>query len=260
MNIEKIDFNKLFIEQKQNASSKIKTDKVWDKKAPHMQKRVKNSIYNKQFIEYMNTNDCSSILDIGCGTGNISLNLNKEFKNIYALDYSSEMLKIYLQNASDKNIANVITYMKSWSDDFKDIPKCDIVVASRSMQGLKDMEKYLLKLDAYANKRVYLTFKTKMSFFDEKLFEALDIKKEPDPDYIYLLNILYKHGIYASLNFIEAEDNRSNNSYEKFKKNIEWELGKLDKEQEKKLDEYYKKNIQDKKAKNLKWALISWEK
>ncbi len=260
MNINKIDFNKLFYEQKSLVKSKNKTSKIWDKKAPYMQKRVKNSIYNKQLINHIKTKGCKTFLDIGCGTGNISLNLNKKFKNIYALDYSLEMLKIYLQNAKDKKIKNINTYIMDWSDDFKEVPPCDIVLASRSMQSLIDIEKYLLKLDSYSKKYVYLTFKTKMSFHDKRLLKALDIKKHPEPDYIYLLNILYKHEIYAELNFIEAENNRQNQNYEAYKKSIQWELGLLNEKQKENLKKYYKKHIENKKAPNVKWALLSWEK
>lgn len=260
MNIKNINFNKLYIEQKRKSFYKAKSNNSWDKKALYMQKKVKNSIYNKQFIKHINTKNCNTILDIGCGTGNISLNIKKKFKKIYALDYSSQMLKIYLQNAKNKNISNINTYLKSWDEEFKDVPKCDIVIASRAMQGLDDIEKYLLKIDSFTKKRAYVTYKTNKSFFDKKLYKVLDIKKEPSPDYIYILNILYNLDINANLNFIEAENNKNTQSFEKYKESIEWELGKLNKTQEKNLKKYYEKEIKDIKAQNVKWALISWEK
>lgn len=50
-------------------------------------------------------NDSFSILDLGCGTGNLTKLLRETYPNatIYALDYSSAMLK----KAREKNIANV---------------------------------------------------------------------------------------------------------------------------------------------------------
>lgn len=261
MNINKIDFVKLFKEQKELSSQIQKSSELWDKKASYMDKRVKKSIYNDAFLSKIDLTDCQSMLDFGCGTGNISIPLAHKLKEIYAIDYSVGMLEKYLANAKEKKLENVIYYEKSWDDNWEHIPKCDIVLASRSINGISNIKDILLKLDSFAKKRVYLTYKTYFGFFDTKLYEALKRVKAPAPDYIYLVNILYSLGIYAKVDFIPVETkNQKNTTFDKFKDMVLWELGELNKDELTKLQIYFKSEIEGKEDKYAHWALISWDK
>ena len=47
------------------------------------------------------------ILDVGCGTGSLALELSRCVSEVHAIDLSREMIKIANQKAADENIGNV---------------------------------------------------------------------------------------------------------------------------------------------------------
>ena len=204
MKFDDIDFNELYVKQKEASTFKIKSQDAWDKKALSMNKKVHNSIYNDEFLSIINTKRCESLLDVGCGVGNLSLKLAKKIKEVNSLDYSTGMLDILKQNAKNETIENIKTINKSWYDSWEKVPKCDIVIASRSMEVV-DMKEALKKLDSQAKKRVYLSYKVGGSFLSDDILNAMQRDVIKKPDYIYVVNILYSMGINASVNFVRSE-------------------------------------------------------
>ncbi len=259
LNILDIDFNTLYKKQKQSSDFKPKTKEEWDAKAEDLNKRIHQSIYNEQFLSAVNTSGCETLLDIGCGPGNLAIRFAKKLSQIYALDYSSEMLKCLNQNCISKKIDNITTHQLSWDDDWSNLPRTDIVIASRSME-VADMKVALEKLNNQAKKRVYLTYKTGGSFLDIDMLKLIGKTVTPKPDYIYIVNILYSLGINAKVGFLESENNDSNiNSYEDLLRRVEWSIGTLDENQKRLLEEYFNAGNRPKANKN-DWALIYWEK
>src|SRR5574344_1989265 len=157
-NLEKIDISKLYKKQIKNSTFKSKSSKDWDKKAQFFNQNAFASSYTKDFIDKIDLSDCETLLDVGSGPATISLALANNLKTVYALDYSSYMLDLAKENAKEQNIENLVTIHKSWYDNWEDVPKADIVVASRSME-VKNIKKALKKLNEKANKRVYITTK-----------------------------------------------------------------------------------------------------
>lgn len=262
MNYDDIDFNTLYIKQKEKSTFKMKSKEAWDKKASSMNKKVHNSIYNNEFLALINIKECKSLLDVGCGVGNLSLKLAKNLDEVNSLDYSPVMLDILKQNANTQNINNINTINKSWYDSWEEVPKCDIVIASRSME-VKDMKEALIKLNSYAKKRVYISYKVGGSFLSNDILNAMKREIIKKPDYIYLVNILYSIGINASVNFIRSEGRSTvYTSQEDFIQSVSWSIGEITDIEETRLRIYYDKNIKDKKNSidYVKWAVISWEK
>lgn len=204
MRFEDIDFNKLYIEQKEASTFKQKSKEAWDIKADSMNKRVHKSIYNEQFLKLLNLEKIDTLLDIGCGVGNISLKLAPKLSKVYCLDYSTKMLELLNENAKKQNINNITTINKSWYDSWDDISNADLVIASRSME-VKNMKEALEKLNNKANKKVVISYKVGGSFVSDEILDVLQKDIIKKPDYIYVLNILYNMGINASLNFVQSE-------------------------------------------------------
>ncbi|MAC84498.1 MAG: SAM-dependent methyltransferase [Arcobacter sp.] len=262
MKYEDIDFNKLYVEQKQLTSFKAKGKDAWDEKAPFMNKKVHQSIYNEQFLSLLDLNDINSVLDVGCGVGNLSLRLAKSIKEVNSLDYSSVMLEILQENAKQRDIKNINIINKSWYDSWDEVPFADLVIASRSME-VKNMKEALLKLNEKANKKVALTYKKGGSFVSEEILEVLQREIIRKPDYIYLVNILYSLGINASVNFIQSEGRSTiYTSKEKFIESVSWSIDGLSSDEITRLEKYY--DSLDKSKKEEKdfayWAVISWDK
>jgi len=93
MNFEDIDFNKLYVEQKAKTTFKAKNSDDWDKKAFSMNQRVHNSIYNEQFLKLLDLKNIDSLLDVGCGVGNLSLKLALNLSKVYSLVYSKKNVR-----------------------------------------------------------------------------------------------------------------------------------------------------------------------
>lgn len=262
MSIEDIDFNKLYKEQKKKTSFKAKNCEAWNKKAYKMNKSIHNSVYNKELLDLIDLKDCESLLDVGCGVGNLSLVLAKKLKKVFSLDFSSKMLEFLNENAKALNLNNIETFNSSWYDDWKDIPKADLVIASRSME-VKDMQVALVKLNNQANRKVVLSYKVGGSFVSDEVLQFIKKTVNKKPDYIYILNILYNMGIHASLNFVRSEGRNSKySSYEDFEQSVVWSLGELNSKELILLKAYYENKVVNKKEKDefVKWAVISWDK
>ena len=262
MNYKDIDFNELYVKQKELTSFKAKGKEAWDEKAPSMNKRVHKSIYNEQFLKLLDLEDISSVLDVGCGVGNLSLLLAKKLKDVYSLDYSPVMLNILEENAKEQNIENINTINKSWYDSWDEVPSADLVIASRSME-VKNMKEALQKLNEKANKKVAITYKKGGSFVSEEILEVLQRDIIRKPDYIYVVNILYSMGINASVNFIQSEGRSTIYiSKEKFIQSISWSIDGLSSDEVKRLENYYDTlDIKKKQEKDYAyWAVISWDK
>jgi len=262
MEFEDIDFNELYVQQKQKTTFKSKGVEQWNKKAYSMNERVHKSIYNDGFFNSMNFDNCETVLDVGCGVGNLSLKIAPKVKHLYALDFSPMMLEQVKKNASKNDIFNISTINKSWYDSWEDLENVDIVIASRSME-VKDMQNALEKLNNKANKRVYLSYKVGGSFLDENILKTIKKKTVKKPDYIYLLNILYQMGINASIQFLNSEGRTSMyTDVESFIKSVSWSLGELSAEETHGLENYFEHLSDEDKKQNefVRWALISWEK
>lgn len=261
-NFEDIDFNKLYVKQKEKSTFKAKVKESWDKKAPSMNEKVHKSIYNEQFLNLLNLDGISTLLDVGCGVGNLSLRLASKLSQVYSLDYSAKMLEILEQNAKEQNILNIKTINKSWYDLWDEVPNADLVIASRSME-VKDMKEALIKLNDKANKKVALSYKVGGSFVSNEILEVLKRNIIKKPDYIYLVNILYSMGIRANVNFVQSEGRGTiYNSKEKFIESVSWSIGDLSAKEINSLENYYD-NLDTSKRINeefVYWAIISWDK
>jgi len=262
MKYEDIDFNELYVKQKELTSFKAKGKEAWDEKAPHMNKRVHKSIYNEQFLNLLDLEGISSLLDVGCGVGNLSLKLANTLDEVYSLDYSSGMLEILNQNAKEQNLDNIKTINKSWYDSWEDVPSADLVIASRSME-VKNMKEALLKLNEKANKKVVISYKKGGSFVSEEILDVLQRDIVRKPDYIYIVNILYTLGINASVNFVQSEGRGTiYTSKEKFIQSVSWSIDGLSSEEIQRLDDYYESLDLSQKQESdyVYWAIISWDK
>ncbi|WP_234411941.1 class I SAM-dependent methyltransferase [Campylobacter concisus] len=95
-----------------------------------------------------------SVLDVGCGPARLSVPLAKLAKSVSALDPFAKMLEYAKKNAKEAGAKNINFIQKDWSDEqsLKDLPKHDIVLASRSV-GLFDIK----KLCKFAKKYVVMT-------------------------------------------------------------------------------------------------------
>lgn len=94
-----------------------------------------------------------TVLDIGAGSGRLSLPIAQRVRSVTALDNSRPLLDRLERRARESGQTNIVTLERDWDeiDPRKDLPRHDVVIASR-YTGEKD----LLKLNDAANELVYL--------------------------------------------------------------------------------------------------------
>jgi ubiquinone/menaquinone biosynthesis C-methylase UbiE len=91
-------------------STMSETQLFWDKIAPKYDNETKsyrelNEIMYKKIHQY--SNKMFNVLDCGCGTGTITIEIAKCVKTVTAMDISNEMLKIVKAKAEKSEIENI---------------------------------------------------------------------------------------------------------------------------------------------------------
>ncbi|MCW4011022.1 MAG: class I SAM-dependent methyltransferase [Candidatus Bathyarchaeota archaeon] len=172
----------------------------WDKCAsgfnqnvPYMGDLTKNQLHR------LKLKPADTVLDVGAGTGRITIPVAKRVKQVTALEPSKNMLDLLKENAEKENVTN-ITYLNRPLEALSvdSVGVHDVVIASFSL-FMVDIEKELAKMDTLAKKRVYL-FLSASQWMDQELQNIVYGDSIPaSPDYIYIYNILHDLGILANV-------------------------------------------------------------
>ncbi len=96
--------------------------------------RAETEILIDTVVEDVSSKEEVTILDIGCGSGNISIALAAKIKNckMIGIDISSEAIKLSNENAELNNLAGKIKFyqMDILTDNILDLPKANIIVSN----------------------------------------------------------------------------------------------------------------------------------
>lgn len=259
MSLRAIDFGQLYRQHMARAGGRQKSPSDWDARATSMSEGVFDGPYVRGFVDRLDLTDCGTLLDVGCGPGTIGLTVADRLSHVYGLDYSEKMLDALVANARARGLTNVTPIRRAWEDPWNDVPVCDIAVASRSTQ-VADLEAALLKLDAHARRRVYLTHQVGGRFLDPVIYRVLGRDDEPLPDYVYVLAILHQHGIQPRLDYLEGDNRlRHCQDVDDFIRKVEWSVGALSAPERERLRAFYLQREGRVGAGRMRWAFISWE-
>lgn len=195
--LDDIDFGALYRREKQASTRPRKTARDWDTRAPAFAGKPLPSPYTQAFIERVVLEGCDSVLDVGCGAGDISLQLAPQLTQVIGLDFSPAMLALFKENAAALKVTQATAMLRAWEDSWATVPVCDVVIASRSTL-VDDMEAALMKLHQHARRRVYLSYPARGFFRTSNNDRAA-------PDYLYIVNILRSQGLFPRLDYIDAE-------------------------------------------------------
>ncbi|MCL2021181.1 MAG: class I SAM-dependent methyltransferase [Betaproteobacteria bacterium] len=259
MTIAAIDFCRLYSDH-MTAAGRAKPSSAWDKRVPDIKRKEKKGRYAGEFISRMDLTDARTLLDVGCGTGAISLPLAARLERVIGLDYSQGMLDEFKASIAEQGITNADALHLAWEDDWSEVPECDIVVASRSTM-VQDIGAALAKLDAKAKKRVYLTHLVDGRFIDPRIFDAIGRKPLPMPDYIYVLNILHSRNIHPRLDYIDGEGPLTGiTEFDELLQRTTWAIGELDTNERARLQAWFEEVMENGGLNTIiRWAFISWD-
>lgn len=265
MIIDEIDFNAMYREHLQRANRSHKTAVHWDNRAEEMAQVCANpnDPYLQQFIAMMDFTDAESLLDMGCGPGSICVAVADKFKQVYGLDYSTKMLAVCRRRAQQMGVNNITLIQHAWEDDWSNIPRCDITVASRSTL-VGDLKQAMYQLNQHARLRVYTTHTIAPTFIDPAIIRAIGREVVTLPNYQYAINVLAQLGINPKVDYINSPNSHQQAiDYDRFEHSVSWSLGALTELEKQRLQQYYAQHKQQGKpisAGNHGWAMVYWDK
>ena len=247
-----------------------KVNKDWDKAAPGFYRRTRKDDYQDALFDMLILDEDDVVLDVGGGEGSVTIPIAKRVKKVIGLDSSPKMLKYLEKRAADNNIDNIETILKPIEEiSYDEIGDVDVVVCSRSLNGIMPIGNVLSELNKIANKYVFITIFGPENKKIEKDFDReLGIKTEDFPDYNYFFNILFNIGIYANVERFDLNNYREYDSIEDAMDNGKFRLDLYSDEEKIKLKDYLEriltKDSKTGKLYNVKdkadWVMVWWKK
>ena len=247
-----------------------KVDKDWDKAAPGFYKRTRKEDYQVALFDKLILDESDTVLDVGCGEGSVTIPIAKRVEKVIGIDSSPKMLEYLEKRANDNDIDNIETILKPIEEiTYDEIGDVDVVVCSRSLNGIIPIDEVLTELNKIANKYVFITIFGPENKKIEKDFDReLGIKTEDFPDYNYFFNILFNLGIYANVERFDLNNYREYDSIEQAMDNGKFRLDMYSDEEKELLKDYLERiltydketgkyyNVKDK----ADWIMIWWKK
>jgi len=94
-------------------------------------------------IREVNPTKDMDVLDIGCGTGLLTLKLQPHVKHITGADSSVKMLEVLHQKVADQRLTNVQTQMVDFNEGSLIHGKYNLIVSSMTFHHLENLDKVI---------------------------------------------------------------------------------------------------------------------
>jgi ubiquinone/menaquinone biosynthesis C-methylase UbiE len=264
----KFDWNELW----NDALKKLpkKNSRSWDNVAPKFKKTKGKNDYSKKLLDEIALKPDDTVLDIGCGSGIITIPLAQTAKTVTALDISRKMLQLLEENATEEGLTNINLLNRRLEDVLlnKDVEPHDVVVASRSLNGVYNIKQVLEEINKIAKKYVYITLWGANSVkFQNEISKIIGREFHEHPTYIYVYNMLYELGIHANIKILDYDNSSYYSSVDEAIETFKWKMVNLNQKEEDILRDYLTEKmvkLHDCKFKfphnKPDWALIWWKK
>ncbi len=126
-----------------------KSEKFWDRLVKNYDKKTndlgKDHINSVAKIkEYINEH--KTILDLGCASGSIAINIAKNAKEVHGIDISSKMIQVAKRKAIELDIVNVkFTQSTIFDEDFSE-ESFDVILAFNVLHIVEDTQMVLKRI------------------------------------------------------------------------------------------------------------------
>ena len=263
----KINWQKLW-QDKLNKKTDRKKD--WDKAAPKFHKSAKRDDYHKLLLKQLNIKPTDTILDLGCGEGTITIPLSKISKHITGLDSSKKMLELLNEKCEKQDINNINTIEMDIEEiKYENLGEYDIVIASRSLNNILNINEIISEINKIAQKSVYITlFGPNNWRIEREFYEWINKPYADFPTHDYFFNILFNLGIYSNVKNLDIGKPREYDSINDAIESGKWRTDSLSDEELKLLKEYLNKvMVKDENtgkyssvSDRADWVLFWWNK
>lgn len=192
----------------QKARRRADDSSYWDKRAETFTSKDAPTPYVERFLALAGVRPGETVLDMGCGTGALSLPLGRAGHEVVAADFSRGMLDRMEEALARNGVTSVRPVLMSWEDDWAahgvGPESVDVALASRSI-ATADLKDSLMRLTDVARRRVGITLTTGSSpRTDARLMQAIGLQELLGRDYLYAFNILADAGLMPEVAYIES--------------------------------------------------------
>ncbi len=254
-----IDYSARYRQHLQACGFQAKPASAWDARAAQSSWKRRHDDYSTAFLARLDLDGVRTVLDVGCGPGLLSLPIAAQVGHVHALDYSSGMLEGLRGAMAREQVENITPWARSWTEDWDDIPRCDLAIASRSLM-VPDLQAALRKLDAHATQRACITFTTGPRAGVPELAAVLGRAWLPMPDHRYPLNLLLEMGREPTLDYLpESVRDEAQDADRLVQQTVEL-FGALDADEEARVRAWHARSPLHRfgMAPTRRWAIIQW--
>jgi SAM-dependent methyltransferase len=144
----------------------------------------------------------TTVLDVGAGTGRHTLALAPDALRVTAVEPSAAMLALLQEDLRKQNVSNVDTVATEWQQ--AEVAPADIVICSHVLYPIADLEPFVRKLTAHAQRRVFVYLRvdplpTDFGLWSEFYGEPLQLQ----PTHLDLVNALAQMGTACDVEIVE---------------------------------------------------------
>jgi SAM-dependent methyltransferase len=177
----------------------------WERRARGFHRSTKDTVGRDPFYLRLGEKVSShtSLLDVGAGTGRISLALAPKVDHIIAVEPSAAMMDFLRQDATDKGLKN-ISYVQTTWQEAPDNLQADIVICSHVVYPIRDIEPFLAKLHKASLQGCYIYARaTHIDALTSDLWQHFHHEERLlPPSYIHVLDVLFEMGLYANVEVV----------------------------------------------------------
>ncbi len=156
----------MYRQQKQTKTFFEKDAINWQKKSDKKKNKLLNTIQERNFyvVDKIKELNINSLIDVGCGTGDLSYDASNYVKKSVGIDFSNNMIKLAKKKFKKVNLE----YYKKNFFELNDNEKFDCLSANGFIEylSLKDIVKFLKVSKKIVKKNKYIIFGTRNRLFN----------------------------------------------------------------------------------------------
>jgi SAM-dependent methyltransferase len=142
----------------------------------------------------------SSVLDIGAGAGAYAIPLAKSARKVTVVEPSKGQIARLMRRADREGLENIEVINKRWQDVGREELECYAMVNAAYCFHMPDIRPALHKMLDVTTGALFLISLVDHGFTD--VYEGVFGEREPEPEYIYLYNVLHQMGHPANIEIV----------------------------------------------------------